>query len=100
MDRTPRTIRRLAIVAAVTALTLAPGLTASAHDGHSHDADHRSRVSGQAVIDWNTRAAQAAVACALAPANNPLHESRMYAMMHLAIHDSLNAISRRAEPYA
>ena len=30
MDRTPRTIRRLAIVAAVTALTLAPGLTASA----------------------------------------------------------------------
>ena len=45
MDRTPRTIRRLAIVAAVTALTLAPGLTASAHDGHSHDADHRSRGS-------------------------------------------------------
>ena len=40
------------------------------------------------------------MACALAPANNPLHESRMYAMMHLAIHDSLNAISRRAEPYA
>ena len=24
----------------------------------------------------------------------------MYAMMHLAIHDSLNAINRRAEPYA
>ena len=100
MDRTPRTIRRLAIVAAVTALTLAPGLTASAHDGHDHDADHGSRVSGQAVIDWNARAAQAAMACALAPANNPLHESRMYAMMHIAIHDSLNAISRRAEPYA
>ena len=100
MDRTPRTIRRLAIVAAVTALTLAPGLTASAHDGPSHDADHGSRVSGQAVIEWNARAAQAAIACALAPANNPLHESRMYAMMHLAIHDSLNAINRRAEPYA
>ena len=100
MDRTPRTIRRLAIVAAATALTLAPGLTASAHDGPSHDAEHGSRVSGQAVIEWNARAAQAAIACALAPANNPLHESRMYAMMHLAIHDSLNAINRRAEPYA
>lgn len=100
MDRAPRTMRRLAIVAAATALTLAPGLTASAHDGPSNDAVHSSRVSGQAVIDWNARAAQTAIACALAPANNPLHESRMYAMMHLAIHDSLNAISRRAEPYA
>lgn len=100
MDRTPRTITRLAIVAAVTAVTLAPGLTARAHDGPSHDTDHGSRVSGQAVIDWNARAAQAAIACGLAPGNNPLHESRMYAMMHLAIHDSLNAISRRSQPYA
>ncbi len=100
MDRTPRTIRRLGVFAAVTAFTLAPGLTASAHDGPSQAADHGSRVSGQAVIDWNARAAQAAIACGLAPANNPLHESRMYAMMHLAIHDSLNAISRRSEPYA
>ncbi|MBK8470011.1 MAG: vanadium-dependent haloperoxidase [Candidatus Phosphoribacter sp.] len=100
MDHTPRTIRRLAVFAAVAAFALAPGLTASAHDGPTQNADHVSRVSGQAVIDWNARAAEAAIACGLAPANNPLHESRMYAMMHLAIHDSLNAISRRSEPYA
>ena len=27
------------------------------------------------------------------------HESRMYAMMHVAIHDALNAIDRRSRPY-
>jgi hypothetical protein len=56
-------------------------------------------LSGQAVIEWNERAARVALACGLAPTDNPLHESRMYAIMHLAIHDSLNAISRRANPY-
>ena len=30
---------------------------------------------------------------------DPLHESRLYAMMHLAIHDALNAIDRRSRPY-
>ena len=100
MDQVSRSTRRLAVVAAVTTLVSAPALAASAHDGTGHGANHGLRVSGQAVIGWNARAAEAALACALAPTNNPLHESRMYAMMHLAIHDSLNAISRRAEPYA
>jgi hypothetical protein len=100
MDQTPRTIGRLAIVAAVATLLSAPVLAASAHDGTGQDPNHGPRVSGQAVIEWNARAAEAALACGLAPTNNPLHESRMYAMMHLAIHDSLNAINRRAEPYA
>ena len=100
MDQISRTTRRLAIVAAVTMLVSAPALAASAYDGAGHGADHSLRVSGQAVVEWNARAAEAALACGLAPTNNPLHESRMYAMMHLAIHDSLNAISRRVEPYA
>jgi hypothetical protein len=51
--------------------------------------------SGDAVIAWNDNAAKAALGACLAPANNPLHESRMYAMMHIAIHDALNAIDRR-----
>ncbi len=29
----------------------------------------------------------------------PFHESRLYAMMHIAIHDALNAIDRRFQPY-
>jgi hypothetical protein len=52
-----------------------------------------------AVTDWNANAAQAAIAACISPADDPLHESRMYAMMHIAIHDALNAIDRRFRPY-
>jgi hypothetical protein len=52
------------------------------------------------VIEWNTVAGEAARAGCLAPANDPLHEARMYAITHIAIHDALNAIDRRYEPYA
>jgi len=30
---------------------------------------------------------------------DPLHEARMYGMMHIAIHDALNAIDRHSRPY-
>jgi hypothetical protein len=53
-----------------------------------------------AVTDWNARAGRAARAACIAPADDPLHESRLYAMMHLAVHDALNAIDRRSRPYA
>ena len=53
-----------------------------------------------AVTAWNANAGVAATAACLAPLNNPLHESRIYAMMHVAIHDALNAIDRRSRPYA
>ena len=36
----------------------------------------------------------------LAAATTRSHESRLYAMMHVAIHDALNAIDRRSRPYA
>jgi hypothetical protein len=32
--------------------------------------------------------------------SDPFHESRMYAMMHIAMHDALNAIDRKYQPYA
>ena len=53
-----------------------------------------------AVTAWNANAGEAAIAACISPTANPLHESRMYAMMHLAIHDALNAIDRRSRPYA
>jgi hypothetical protein len=53
-----------------------------------------------AVTDWNANAGRAALAACIAPGDDPLHESRMYAMMHVAIHDALNAIDRRSRPYA
>lgn len=57
-------------------------------------------ASGDAVTVWNANAGAAATAACIAPENNPLHESRIYAMMHVAIHDALNAIDRRSRPYA
>jgi hypothetical protein len=53
-----------------------------------------------AVLFWNAAAGRAATAACIAPLDNPLHESRMYAMTHLAIHDALNAIDRRYDSYA
>lgn len=52
------------------------------------------------VARWNAVAGDAALAACLAPADNPLHESRMYAMVHVAVHDSLNAIDRRYHSFA
>ena len=59
-----------------------------------------AHASADAVTDWNANAGRAAVAACISPADDPLHESRMYAMMHVAIHDALNAIDRHARPYA
>jgi PAP2 superfamily len=56
--------------------------------------------SSDAVAAWNANASKAARAACISPVDNPLHESRMYAMTHVAIHDALNAIDRRSEPYA
>ncbi len=57
-------------------------------------------AGGDAVTVWNANAGVAATAACLAPLDNPLHESRIYAMMHVAIHDAVNAIDRRSRPYA
>jgi hypothetical protein len=57
-------------------------------------------AGADAVTDWNARAGQGAVAACISPADDPLEESRLYAMVPIAIHDALNAIERRSRPYA
>jgi hypothetical protein len=52
-------------------------------------------VHADAVTDWNANAGKAAIAECI----DGFHESRMYGMMHIAIHDALNAINRRFHPY-
>lgn len=52
-------------------------------------------AAADAVTDWSANAGKAALAACV----DPLHESRAYAMMHVAIHDALNAIDRRFRPY-
>ena len=54
---------------------------------------------GDAVIGWSANAGVAATKACIAPLDSPFHESRLYAMMHIAIHDALNAIDRRYRPY-
>src|SRR6476660_3468659 len=56
-------------------------------------------AGGDAVIVWNANAGVAATKACIAPLDDPFHESRIYAMMHVAIHDALNAIDRRYQPY-
>jgi hypothetical protein len=53
-------------------------------------------VWADAVTDWNANAGKATIAAGI----DPLNASRMYAMVHIAIHDALNAIDLRFEPYA
>jgi hypothetical protein len=82
--------RTLLAIAAGTSVLAAVAAPAGAHPA----------VRSDAVSAWNANAGDAAIAACLAPANNPLHEARMYAAMHVAIHDALNAIQRRSRPYA
>ena len=56
--------------------------------------------STDAVSVWNENAGKAAVAACISPVGPSPAEARLYAMTHIAIHDALNAISRRSEPYA
>ena len=59
------------------------------------------RLSADEVTSWNEIATRASFQSGLGIASgNPLFESRVYAMMHAAIHDALNSIERRYEPYA
>lgn len=62
----------------------------------------KAHAAADAVIVWNANAGMAATkACMNADAgNDPFHESRMYAMMHIAIHDAVNAIDPKYKPYA
>ena len=59
-----------------------------------------SAASADAVVTWNENAAKAATAACLHISGNGLVEARMYAMVHAAVHDAVNAIDRRSRPYA
>ena len=68
--------------------------------GVSHLMIATAFAADNAVIRANAAAGVAATKACIAPIGNPFHELRAYAMMHLAIHDALNAIDRKYQPYA
>ena len=57
--------------------------------------------AGDAVTLWNANAATAAMKACITPTGDgdPFHESRLYAIMHIAIHDAMNAIDRKYQPH-
>ena len=88
--RSPRRTLFVAVAMTLIATIAAPaGAGSVASIGETTDA----------VTVWNANAGEAAIAACISPDGNPLHESRMYAMTHVAIHDALNAIDRRSAPY-
>ena len=56
-------------------------------------------AGANAVTAWNANASDATIAACFLGGYAP-QEARMYAMMHVAIHDALNGIDRRSRPYA
>ena len=54
-----------------------------------------SQERADAVVRWNRIATDASAAAQA----DPLTESRHFAILHVAIHDALNAIDRRYQPY-
>jgi hypothetical protein len=55
-----------------------------------------ARAAVDEVTHWNSVATKAAEA----EATDPLTESRVFAILHLAMHDAVNAVQRRYEPFA
>ncbi len=95
---TKRSIRVVTFVGLLTSFIAVALVQYAAAEGEP--AYLAAPAGGDAVTVWNANAGVAATAACLAPLGNPLHESRIYAMMHVAIHDALNAIDRRSRPYA
>ncbi len=91
--------RRSAVLALSTAatLTLALALPAAADPAVTRGG---AAAGENPVVSWNAVAGRAAAAACIAPLDDPLHESRMYAITQVAVHDVLNAIDRRSRPYA
>ena len=56
-------------------------------------------VVGRASVDEVARWNQVATDAAIAAKTNPLAESRIFAILHVAIHDAVNAVEPRYEPY-
>lgn len=95
----PRGLSPAAVIAA-WALTTSILAAASPATALSPEPRVQGSTRGDVVRMWNEWAGEAATAACIAPTDNPLTESRAYALMHVAVHDALNAIQRRFEPYA
>ena len=81
-------------VAILTSLLMTLAAAARAQEP-AHSRTTRA-ISANAVTHWNTIADEAFTPT---QGTNPMAQSRTLAIFHAAIHDALNAIDRRFEPY-
>jgi hypothetical protein len=58
-----------------------------------------SIVAGKTSADEVTRWNQIATDASTTPNTDPLTETRIFAILHVAIHDAVNAVESRYEPY-
>jgi len=86
--------RRLMLVAALALAALAAPSPADAATPKTWCADRCDQI----VIDWNLRTYETIKATD--GYQNPLAASRTLAMVHLAMHDAVNAVQPRYQPYA
>ena len=89
--------KRVLVAAAVALVTAVSGMGLSNLQAQARPPSSVTRTN--AVVDWNENAGQAVVSACFLGGYGP-QESRLYAMMHLAVHDALNAITPRSAPYA
>ena len=92
------------VIATVSGLANAGSTSRNVTMGDTSAAGSRPLVDApgspsDAVTAWNANAGEASVAACFIGGYAP-QEARMYAMMHVAIHDALNGIDRRSRPYA
>jgi hypothetical protein len=81
-------------VAAISGLALTLAAATHAQEAEPIGAAHRR--GGNAVTHWN---AIADAAFSPSQGTNPMAQSRTLAILHAAIHDAVNAIDQRFEPY-
>ena len=87
-------IPKLSRVAVFTGLAIALATPGRAQEtGVAHPT---AKPHGNAVTQWNAVATDAFVP---SQGTNPMVQSRTLAIVHAAIHDAINAIDRRYEPY-
>jgi hypothetical protein len=89
--------KKHAIAGVVLLFTMATGLPQVADGAQPHKHAH---PRADAVLTWNEITTHAGITAGISPGGSPMHESRMYAMEQIAVHDALNAIQRRSRPYA
>jgi len=92
-------MRRQVLAAFGLALGATVGFTGVTAPAAAKDHPPGPSLGAAVILGWNETMTRAGLASGVGIAD-PLHESWIYAMAHLAMHDALNTIDRRYDAYA